>query len=346
MRARRGTWIAAGLAAALLVVPGLGADERGFGPVKIGSAADDFETACAAWTEACDARIDGRLAAALLFLSEIKAPEVYPLARLAADVDSVTVRVAAAEALGSIAANAEDTPILAELLDDPVPAVRAAALRTLRSSGDERGRLFAARADRFGTPAESEVDVEAAQEWPALAAMGVAMPADALFLHFGSDATAGRYAWVTNEPAATVLGRYRGKGQGPFTLEEYQQYLEQEDAENSELADSMATEEGELPSPDQMAKAMEMAMQAMAAMNEAAGKSPEEQAAAASRAMGFKPRRDFGHADAYAEEELFGGVRLQIVPLDKTTDAVVAVYTDRVVGMTGVAVHRPPLAGD
>lgn len=346
MRARRGTTIAAGLASALLVVPGLGADERGLGPAPVGSAADDFETACATWTEACDARIDGRLAAVLLFLAELKAPEVYPLARLAADVDSVTVRVAAAEALGAIAANAEDTPVLAELLDDPVPAVRSAALRTLRSSGDERGRLFAARADRFSASAETDLDPEAPQAWPALAAMGVAMPADALFLHFGSDRARGRYAWVTAEPAATVLGRYRGKGEGPFTLEEYQQKLEQEDAENSELADSMATEDGEMPSAEQMAKAMEMAMKAMEAMNEAAGKSPEEQAAAAGRAMGMNPQRDLDLANDYAQEELFGDVRLVIVPLDKATDAVVAVYTDRVFGMTGVAVHRPPLAGE
>lgn len=344
MRARLRLRIGTALTAALLVAPAARADERGIVFTMPGSASDDLEVACATLTPECEARINGRLAAGLLFLAEMKAPEVYPLARLAADVDSVTVRVAAAEALGSISANAEDTPVLAELLDDPVPAVREAALRTLRSSSDERGRLFAARAERFGTPAESGIDPEAPQAWPALAAMGVAIPADALFLHFGSDRASGRYAWVTGEPAEKVLARYRGKGEGPFTLEEYERKLEQEDAENSELADSMATEDGEMPSAEQMAKAMEMAMKAMEAMNEAAGKSPEEQAAAAGRAMGMNPQRDLDLANDYAQAELFGNVRLVIVPIDKVTDAVVAVYTDHALGMTGIAVHRPPLA--
>ena len=84
-------------------------------------------------------------------------------------------------------------------------------------------------------------------------------------------------------------------------------------------------------------------MKAMEAMNEAADKSPQEQAAAAGRAMGMNPLRDLDLANDYAEAELFGNVRLVIVPLDKVSDAVVAVYTDRALGTTGVAVHRPPL---
>jgi hypothetical protein len=117
----------------------------------------DFEridAVCAQPSPECNAlraRLDGHVAATLLFLAAGKAPEVYPLARRAADAESVEIRIAAAEALGSVVANAADTPVLAELADDPVPAVRIAALGTLGRSGDGQGRRIARRAALFGS---------------------------------------------------------------------------------------------------------------------------------------------------------------------------------------------------
>lgn len=302
---------------------------------------------CAPEAEQCQVVINGRLTAALLYLGEVRSSEARALAALAADANSVLVRVAAAQALGSLLPDAGDTPVLAELLDDPVPSVRAAALAALSSSSDERGRLFAQRADRFGLAKAAEGAEDAPEVWPAVAAMGIPMPANPLFLHFGSDPARGRFAWVTSESAAKVLALYRGKGKGPFTIEEYDRFLEREDEEASarqnEMADSLEVEDGEMPSAEQLAKAMEMATKAMQAMDDSAGKSAEEQAEAFSQALGGARRRDHNLTNLYQQAELFGDVRFVLVEVDKTTEIVVAVYRDLVLGTTGVGVHRRPL---
>lgn len=311
--------------------------------------ADQLAAACAKSAASCAglrSRIDGRIAATLMFLAERKSEEVYPLARLAADAESVLVRVAAAEALGSVSANAEDAAILAELADDPVPAVRAAAIRSLHSSGDDRARALALRADFFGSIALPEDGGETAESVPPAAAMGVAMPADAVFLHYSSDPSAGRYVWATREPAAQVLKRLATAGKGPYTVAAYRQKLEEDEAEASKKEEALEPADGEMPSAEQLASAMAMAQQMMAAMEETKGRSPEEQARAAAKAAGLRHGDGGPSLDAYDHDDWFGDVHLVVVPLDKYSDAFAVVYSDRQLGTTGITVYRPPIAGD
>jgi hypothetical protein len=305
---------------------------------------DQIAQACAQSASSCEGlrgQIDGRIAAALMFLAEGKFEEVYPLARLAADAESVLVRVAAAQALGSLSANAEDAAILAELADDPVPAVRAAAIRSLHSSGEESGRALAMRADFFAAGVLPEDGGESAESAPVAAAMGVPMPADAVFLHYTSDPAAGRYAWATHESAAKVLARLQTAGK-VYTLEAHRQTLEEKEAAAAEKAEALQTEDGEMPSAEQLASAMAMAQQMMAAMEETKDKSFEEQANAMAKATGGAGASP--SLDAYDHAEWFGEVRLVVVPLDKYSDAFAVVYADRQTGTTGITVYRSPIA--
>jgi len=298
------------------------------------------ESACAAPdSPACAQALDfltARATAALLVLAERNDPQAAVLARLAGDSADPGLRAAAAAALATPFVAPEDTPLLAELADDPVPAVRAAALRSLASSQDPRAQLVARRARAFddpGTPEASDTPDAAV----AAASVGVPMPADAVYLYFSSAPGSGRYSYWTAQPPASVIAALRGKAKkGPLTPEEFRAQ-----AEAATAAPDL--EEGEMPSADDMARAMAMAEQMMKAMEGGQGGSPEAQAAAAQRAAGGMAVFDAGLADDYEEAELFGDARLFVVPVAGSSDAVVAVYRDLAVGGTGVTVHRAAL---
>jgi hypothetical protein len=258
--------------------------------------------------------------------------DVRPLAVKAAGSAAAPLRAAAAAALGVPFATAAETPLLAELADDPVPAVRAAALHALRSSNDPRGQLLARRAEAFGSVPAAEREGESAEAPVTAAAVGVPLPADTVYLHFASQPSAGRYGYWTAQAPAAVLAALRGKGKGPWTTAEFRAQ-----------AQPPSFAEGGMPSADQMAQAMAMAEQMMKAMESAAGDTPEEQAAAMQRAAGGMAAFDAGLADSYEDAELFAEPRLLVVPVAGSADAVVAVYRDLAVGGTGVTVHRTAL---
>ena len=302
------------------------------------SAAADL--ACSAPdSPACTAALDDlarQVATELAAAASHPGADLREVALLAADSGYPALRAAAATALASPFATAAETPVLAELADDPVPAVRAAALKALRSSNDPRAQGIARRADAYGssTPVGEGGASESA---PAAARMGVPLPSGAVYLFFASDPVAGRYAWHTTEPPERVLAALRGKGKGPLTPEEFRA--------QTKLA-SVGGESGGtpgMPSADDMQRAMAMAEQMMKAMEGAQGKSPEEQAAAMQRASHGVSSLDSNLAGAYEKEELFVGARLVIVPLAEGGEVVVAVYSDPVVGGTGITLHRAPL---
>lgn len=255
------------------------------------------------------------------------------IAGLAADSGYPALRAAAATALASPFATAAETPLLAELADDPVPAVRIAALRALRSSNDPRAQRIARRADAFGDRPTTGEAAEQPEAAPAAARMGVPLPAGAVYLHFASDPAAGRYAWHTVEPAERVLTALRGKGKGPLSPDEFRAQAQPKPGGGA----------SGMPSADEMQRAMAMAEQMMKAMEGAQGKSPQEQAAAMERASHGVSSLDSDLAGAYEKEELFVDPRLVIVPLAEGGEVVVAVYADPVVGGTGVTLHRAPL---
>jgi hypothetical protein len=299
------------------------------------------ESACAApGSPACAQALDyltARARAALLVLAERNDPQAAALARLAGDSADPGLRAAAAAALATPFVAAEDTPLLAELADDPVPAVRAAALRSLAGSQDPRAQLLSRRAGAFddpGTPEASDTPDAAV----AAARVGVPLPADAVYLHFASAPGTGRYSYWTAQPPANVIATLKAKAKkGPLTPEQFRAQAEAATA-------SPELEEGEMPSADDMARAMAMAEQMMKAMEGGAqGGSPEEQAAAAQRAVGGMASFDDRLAGSYEDAELFGDARLFVVPVAGSSDAVVAVYRDLAVGGTGVTVHRAAL---
>lgn len=273
-------------------------------------------------------------------LGQRRDPSARPLAIEAAATGYPALRAAAAEVLGELPSAPEDTPVLAELLDDPVPAVRAAALRTLRRSVDEPGRLLARRADVFN---RVEIDGDAPETPPAAKALGVPLPADAVFLFFASDPASGRYAFATAQPPAKVLAALRGRG--PYTPE---QFKDQVPGAKAAGRDSSEEEDdgpfGSLPSPEEMERLMELAA-TMGNLAEKHKGRPEEMAAAAASALKGHASFDDSLADVYGEDDYFGDARLVVIPLAGSGEAVVAVYVDKVVGTTGVTVHRAPIGG-
>jgi hypothetical protein len=285
---------------------------------------------------ACTAALDElavQVAARLREAASRSSADLREVARLAADSSYAPLRAAGAAALAAPYATAAETPWLAELADDPVPAVRLAALRALRGSNDERAQRLARRADAFGQRgAAAEGESESPDAAPAAERMGVPLPAGAVFLHFASDPAGGRYAWHTREPVDRVLAALRGKGKGPLTPEEFH-------AQAQPLSGGSAG----MPSADDMQRAMAMAEQMMRAMEGAQGKSPEEQAAAVQNATRGMASRDQDLASVYERTELFTDPRLTIVPLPGGGEVVVAVFADPVVGGTGITLHRAPL---
>ncbi|HSM14316.1 MAG TPA: HEAT repeat domain-containing protein [Thermoanaerobaculia bacterium] len=302
------------------------------------------DRACAApASPECEAALGlltARAIAALAILSDRREPQAAELARLAVDSASADLRAVAAEALAVPFAAPQDTPLLAELADDPVPAVRAAALRSLRSSADPRAQLIARRADAGGSEADEDPASEPDAEVPTSAA-GVPLPADAVYLFFASDPAQGVLSYSTAQAPAQVVAALAKKGRGPFTPEQFRQEVE---GGNEEMEEEMELEDGEMPSPEQMAKMMQMAEKMMAEMNKNPNATPEQQAMAMARASGAV-LLDANLADDYEDAEIFGDPKIFIVQLPDGSDGAVAVYQDRAVGRTGITVHGKPSPG-
>ena len=347
MRARNVRSVVVALLLALTALPELRAEESTIWPGTVESWSTQVDAVCATPSPDCDAWVDGHTEAALMFMRERHVEDVYPLARIATDSASASVRAAAALAFGAVVATAADTPYLCELLDDPVPMVREAALQSLRGSQDERGLLVVQRIDAFSTPVPREIEPDSPESAPAASAMGVPMPSDAVFLHFASDRGRGRYAWSTNEAPAKALARFTAGGKQALTAEAYRQRVEKDDAakeaKQAELdkhADE--TDENGMPSQEALADAMAMAAQMMQGMNAAAeGSTDQERAEAGMRAAGLARTLDAGLADPYDKPELFGDPRFVVFETQGIQDVVAVVYKDLATGTTGISVHRP-----
>lgn len=281
-------------------------------------------------------------AASLVRLAERRHPRAAELAKQAADSATAELRVAAATVLGQLSVEASFTPVLGELLDDPVPAVRAAALRALYGAMDERGRGLALRADAFGT--SSREAGLAADSIPAISGLGVQIPSDAVFLHFGSDVEVGRYAFVTGDSPAALVARLKKAGSGPFSPDQWSDMLlSLEQPADDEEAESDDDSDSGMPSAADMAKAMEM----MAKMNQAMAenpdaKTPEQQARVMSKALDGRRHVDSNLGNYYDEEEVFGSPQLFLLELKDGSDVAVAIYQDKLLQRTGFAVHRKP----
>jgi hypothetical protein len=229
--------------------------------------------------------------------------------------------------------DAPNDAVAAELLDDPVPAVRAAARAALSGSPDERSRRLAHRADRFSSGDQKSLVPEPV---PGTAGLGVPLPADAVFLRFASNVAGGRYAFLTREAPAALGARLAKAGRGPIAPEAFRETLEPEVSGAEEVPENDSG--SEMPSAEQMQAAMAMAAKAMGALNEHPNATPEEQARLMAKALGHA-QVDVNLGDVYADSETFGNAQLYVVTLANGLDAVVAIYRDLALGSTGIGVH-------
>jgi len=275
-------------------------------------------------------------AAALVELAQHRHPKAAALAAAAADSGLPELRVAAAEALALLSVEAPNDAVLAELLDDPVPAVRTAARTALAGSSSETARQLGQRADRFARGNGQDLG---AQAGPNPASLGVPLPADALFLYFASDPERGRYAFVTGESPAKVAARLPKAARGPIAPADFRAAIEPEtQAEEEEPAEPAESSDSQMPSSAELQAAMAMAAKMMGAVNAHPGASPEEQAALMAKATGLV-QIDAGLGETYADAEAFGDAQLYVIEMANGLDAVVAVYRDVALGRTGIGVH-------
>lgn len=329
-------------AASLLALAGAAApaSERFVQPIGIEYAAERLAAACAApGSPACSEELGSAATEAARRLVELARyrPELAePLALRAAESSFPELRAAAAEALAQPFATASVTPLLRELLDDPVAAVRAAARRALAGSSDESIQPLVHRAESDARSGDGAFTPDAA---PAASQLGIALPGDAAYLYLASDAAGGRATYLTAEAPAKLVATLAKKGRGPFTPEQFRQEIERQEA-SSEAEMEKLDSGDEMPSAEQMAQIMAMAQKVMAAMEANPNASPGQQAAALAKAAG-RSLLDAGLAEAYTDSEIYGDPKLFIVELAGGGEAAVAVYLDRALGRTGVTIHRP-----
>ena len=301
-----------------------------------------FAAACAdPASRTCDEALKAGVvpaAAALVELAQHRHPQAPLLAALAADSGFPELRIASAEALGYLSVDAPNDAVLAELLDDPVPAVRRAAATALAGSNDPHARQLSQRAGQFPHGDETSL---AAETSPNPASLGVPLPSDAVFVYFASNPADGRYAFVTAESPAKVIARLPKGARGPIAPADFRAAVEPETsgAEAAEMPSAPA--DGEMPSAEDLAKAMAMATKVMTEMNAHPGGTMQEQAAHMAKAMGHAVVNS-NLGESYESPELFGDARLYLVEMANGLDATVAVYRDNALGLTGVSVHRVP----
>lgn len=171
--------------------------------------------------------------------------------------------------------------------------------------------------------------------------LGVALPADAVFLHFASEGFEGRLTWSTAQaPAALARG---ARQEGSRTV--HPRPVPPGDRED----------EGELRGGD----GVDRPRRERHALGRADGQgdghggeddgrhgeepgrlAPEQQAAALASATG-QSLLEAGLAEVYTDAELFGDPKLFVVKGTDGVEVAVAVYEDRALRRTGITVHRP-----
>ena len=145
----------------------------------------------------------------LLTLGSTANPHHFPLLVGTLSSDVPDLRAAAADAIGMIGPTADQTPALATALNDPVPAVRGSALKTLRASTDPYAQELVARARREQGLRYMPESVPGEKE------LGVPLYPGARFLYFASSFSEGRAAFSTCDEPASVVAFYAGKFHRP-----------------------------------------------------------------------------------------------------------------------------------
>jgi hypothetical protein len=277
----------------------------------------------------------------LLLGSSADPAHLPPLAKLLAS-DAAELRAAAADAIGMIKPTAAEVPALAVALDDPVPAVRGAALRALEQSNDPAAGRLVKRAPRDQGKALKPDPVPDAK-----ATGGTPLYAGAKYLYFASQPAKGLLVFTTPDPPAKVTAFYAGGAQKRqaisldqlsdayaklpeerFRAEQKQKAAdvqamakgaEQKRAEADAQAMAKEAKEimagmkpGQMPNPEQMRKLMELSQRAQAGSAPNMANMQQElqtrsQAMADLQRQGYMPPGDVAeYAKEFGDEARYG----------------------------------------
>ncbi len=298
------------------------------------------QPASAACTAALE-RLARRIADDLTIVAQTGRLEYKPLARTAATMPFPSVRASGAGALGHFSPGAEDTALLRDLLNDPVPLVRRAAQGAIQQSSDPAARPLAQRAR------SNQSDGVRPQKAPAAEELKVPLYPGTRFLFFASNLPEGQSEFETGDAYDKVVAFYAGKFGAGMTFEEFEA---QGKASGKAQGKASRKAQGmpDLNSPE-MKSQMEAAMDAQKAYQDAisAGKSPQDAARAMVSAMAKNAPANLSRiSSALRQKEVYGSPRLFVVEKGVVPAAparLVAVYNDLLLGKTGLAVFTGPL---
>ena len=237
---------------------------------------------------------------------------VVPYAR----AQNPRIRRAAAVAVGGLVPIAKETPTLAALLNDPVPAVRSAAKAALAASIDPAANRLgerAGRADDRNFVAESAPDP---------AGLGAPVYDGAAYSYYASAPEDGELAYASADPRADVLEFYEAQAAGgSLTLSEFEKsYVGLDALENNP------------------AVAMQMIMQTMQKGGSGGGFDPS--------AMMTPPAPDID-LERYRDDTVYTTPRIVVLEeMDlgemKLAKRAVVIFEDRLLGGSGIVLHTPP----
>jgi hypothetical protein len=276
---------------------------------------------------------------ASLFVRELKAGEPE-------------LRAAAADALGMAGATADETPALLVALNDPVPAVRSAALIALSLSKDS---TTSGAIERYVKPPDAAS--LSPQKPPDAQWLGVRPYPATTYSFASSNGTELRWEYLTQDPLAKVVAFYKtGAKKGPLTADELRRaYSGQSAAEKTKAmaeesglgdSDSAGSDDSGMPSAETLAKAMALAQKMSEQMQrDMAGKTPEQMNEALTK--GAAAQATPLPIDKYENSEAFGSPRFLV--LDEATYlgslrplTYVVVYEDKAFRKTGIAILKAP----
>ena len=301
-----------------------------------------LEAACAQPSSAaCTAALEQlarRTADDLTRVAQTGRPEYKPLARFAATMPFPSVRAAGAGALGHFSPSADDTALLSDLLNDPVPLVRRAAHAAIQQSSDPAARPLAQRAR--GNPG----DGARPQKIPAAGELKVPLYAGTRFLFFASNLPEGQSEFQTADAYDKVIAFYAGTLGRGLTFEEFEAQGRAQGKPQGKAQQGMP----DMNSPE-MKNQIQAAMDAQKAYQDAisAGKSPQDAAQAMMNTMAKKAPADPSRiSNAMRQKEVYGSPRLFVVEKGMAPGAparLVAVYKDLLLGKTGIAIFTGPI---
>jgi len=254
------------------------------------------------------------------------------------------LRAAAADAVGARGLAAEQTATLLVLLNDPVPAVRRSAAGALDHAEDERARQLAARVRSSGAgPSFVPDDGPSSQDLPCPAYPG------ATYLFFTSAPDVGIRQFSTADPVETVVAFYAGRAKtAALTAEQFTGSVGGKPPEGRDMEDDPEVQALQKKA-DQLAKKLENA--SPAERGKVLAEIMSMQGAVMAQAQKMAQTVPLGE-NPYDDGEQYGPVRFVVFQktgggaMPAIASRFVAIFEDKALGKTVIALHVLPLPGN